>query len=157
MYYKLKCDSEYDPFFLSYVRNIKEHCDRSEFQYLDNKLLCWDIGNKKKFIFPDICFIDHKVPVISKIIWDKAMSVIDSDEIFQIPLVIKNCGEQHYYFIIVPSRIDCLDDEGKIVVKNVGRFHLFKTCCADDSTIYVSARLADMLKEFTALNFEGVD
>jgi hypothetical protein len=156
MYYKLCCSSEYDEAFLLLIRKISKPCSESEFQFLNKNKLNWIIAEDADFAFEDIFYVNQKVLIISKTIWDKALSVVDSDEIFQIPLIINQCGEQHYYTIVVPSRINCLDNKGRIIPKNVGRYHIFKSKDKNDSSIYISERLMIELKDYTTIKFKGV-
>ena len=106
MYYKLCCASKYDEAFSVLIKKIKEPCSKSEFQFLEKKKLNWIIQEDCEFAFEDLFYIQQKVLVVSKNIWDKALSIVDTDEIFQISLVINQCGEQHNYVIVVPSRIN---------------------------------------------------
>ena len=90
-------------------------------------------------------------------IWTDAGSIVETEGIFQIPVVIEVCGEQQPYVIVVPSRIHCLDAKGKLSPKNVGRYHIFKSTVVDDYTIYVSEQLKMRLCTSAALKFKGVE
>lgn len=157
MYYELYDDNEYQNVLRSFVKWIKEFCCKSEFQFLEKSKLYWEIPNTENFEFRDFYLIDGKVPVFSYQVWEKAMSILDTDGIFQIPVVIKMCGEQHYYIIAVPSRIRCCDSNGRILPKNVGRYHYFKSASADDMSIYVTQKLMTELKAFPTIKFKGVE
>lgn len=148
MFYKLYSICEYDKVFKPFIENIKEYCSKSEFQFLENKKLYWEIPNSEDFEFEKFYYIEEKVLVFNKQIWDNALSIIDLDEVFQIPVVIEYRGEKHYYTIVVPSRIDCLDQQGRILKHNVGRYHIFKTDSLDDNTIYISSELSKELETF---------
>jgi len=102
-------------------------------------------------------FINQKVLIISRQIWNEALSIVDTDGVFQIPVVIKQCGEQHYYTIVVPTRINCFDYQGRIISKNIGRYHIFKSKFMEDSSVYFSERLMKKLKIFTEFYFRGVE
>lgn len=157
MYYKLCCDSKYEEAFDVFIRKIREPCSKSEFQFLKKSPLNWIIQEECEFAFEDLFYVHQKVLIVSKIIWDKALGIVDTDGIFQIPLVINQCGEQHNYVIVVPSRINCLDNKGRIISKNVGRYHIFKSKVEDDDSVYISERLMVELKDYTTLNFKGVE
>lgn len=157
MYYKLYCASKYEEAFDVHIKKIRGPCSKSEFQFLKKSPLNWIIQEECEFVFEDLFYVHQNVLIVSKIIWDKALSIVCTDGIFQIPLVINQCGEQHNYVIVVPSRINCLDKKGRIISKNVGRYEIFKSKVADDNFIYISERLMIELKDFSTLIFKGVD
>ncbi|MDE5834576.1 MAG: hypothetical protein K2H26_03540, partial [Ruminococcus sp.] len=155
--YILCCDSEYEDIFRIFIEKIKKPYSESEFQFLERKELYWEISDEEDFYFRDFYYVNQQVLIINRQIWDKALSIVDTDEIFDIPLVISKCGEQHYYTIVVPSRINCFDYKGKIIARNVGRYHIFKSTVSEDFSVYVSERLMRKFKEFTTLEFKGVE
>ena len=156
MFYRLCCDGKYEKNLRPFVRNIENFCCESEFQFLSHHELYWKIPCEEKFSFGEFYFIDEKVLVFNLQVWDRAMRILDMDGIFQIPVTIKKCGEQHYYIIVVPSRINCFDEKGRILVNHVGRYHIFKSSNRNDKSVYLSETLMNELKIFTELKFEGV-
>ncbi|MDE6835264.1 MAG: hypothetical protein K2J39_13615, partial [Ruminococcus sp.] len=156
-YYKLCCDSEYESAFRPFIKKIKNSCSESEFNFLEKKPLNWKISGEEDFCFKDLYYVNNQVLIINKQIWYKALSIVETDEIFQIPLEITKNGEKHYYNIIFLARIDCIDYRGKIISGNTGRYNIFKSKISEDYSVYVSEKLMTELKEFTTLKFKGVD
>lgn len=157
MFYKLYDNSGAEKVLRPYVKGIKEFCAKSEFQFLESKELHWKLTSSKGFTFSAFYYIDQKVLVFHRQIWEDAGSIMETDGIFQIPVVIEVCGEQQHYVIVVPSRIHCLDAKGKLSPKNVGRYHIFKSTIVDDYNIYVSEQLKMRLCISAALKFKGVE
>ena len=156
MFYKLYGDDGYEKNLRPFVKNIENFCCESEFQFLSHEKLHWIIPCEEKFSFREFYFIDKKVLVFNRQLWDKVMRIVDADEIFQIPVVIEKCGEQHYYTIVIPSRISCFDEKGRISEHDVGRYHIFKSSDKNDNAIYLSETLMNELKIFRELKFKGV-
>ncbi len=157
MFYELYDDSEEEKVLRPYVKKIKAFCLKSEFQFLESKALYWKIAPNNRFSFRAFYYIDQKVPIFHRQVWEDALSIMETDGIFQIPVVIDMCGEQQHYRIVVPSRIRCFDSKGKLSPKNVGRYHIFKSTAVNDSAIYVSEQLQQRFRVFSTFQFKGVD
>ena len=156
MFYRLCYDGKYEKALRPFVREIENFCCESEFQFLSHNELYWKIPCEENFSFCEFYFVNKKVPVFNRQVWDRAMRISDTDGIFQIPVTISKCGEQHYYTIAVPSRIDCFDEKGRILSDSIGRYHIFKSSNRNDKSVYLSETLMNELKIFTGLKFEGV-
>ena len=148
---------EFDELLKPFVRDIEEPCFNSEFQFLTRGTLYWDIPGSENFRFQEAYFIKGKVPLFEHRIWEKASGLSGTDGVFAIPVVIKYRGEQHHYYIAVPSRLRCLDSHGRIVKRDVGRYLIFKSDRADDPSLYVTERLMSELKDSAILKFKGVE
>ena len=144
MFYELYDDSEEEKVLRPYVKKIKAFCLKSEFQFLESKALYWEIAPNNRFSFRAFYYIDQKVPIFHRQVWEDALS-------------IDMCGEQQHYRIVVPSRIRCFDSKGKLSPKNVGRYHIFKSTAVNDSAIYVSEQLQQRFRVFSTFQFKGVD
>lgn len=152
--YRLECQHKNDIYLFPFFKDIENICVLSEFQYLTKGTLFIEIPNENKFDFQDCYFINNKVLIFENSIWQQALSLFDTDGIFTIPIVIKHCGEKHNYYIVVPPRIKCLDLQGKIMIKNVGRYHIFKSEDKNDLSIYFSENMMKILSIFPALIFK---
>lgn len=157
MFYELYEEQEYDNILRPYVKEIEEACLKSEFQFLEKKELYWEIPSKENFVFKEFYYVNKRVPVFNFQAWEKATSILDTDGFFQIPIVINYHGERHYYNIVVPPRIRCLDSKGQLMAKNVGRYQIFKSQLLNDDTIYISQQLYEKLKIFPAIKIKGVE
>ncbi len=157
MYYKLQTGHAYDKMLLPFIREIEMPCHRSEFQYLEKQPLLWCIPNEEKFRFQELYYVIDRVPVFARQVWESAESLSDTDGMFLIPLVIRHCGEQHDYTIAVPPRLHCLDQQGRFLPRNVGRYHIFKPYSPEDTTIYITERMMAELSVFSTLIIKGVE
>lgn len=156
MFYELQCSHESDQILRQFVKHIEKYCFRSEFQFLNKETLFWSISNKEVFRFQKFYYINNSVPVFERQLWEKISGLLDTDGVFMIPLVINYCGEQHYFNIAVPPRIRCLDSEGRISVRNAGRYQIFRSQKPDDSAIFITERLYEYLKDYPKLKIKGV-
>ncbi len=156
MFYELQCSHDFDPILSKFVKQIEKHCFCSEFQFLNKETLFWNIPNKEFFRFQEFYYINNSVPVFERQLWEKISGLLDTDGVFVIPAVIIYCGEQHYFNIAVPPRIRCLDFQGRISVRNVGRYQIFKSQKPDDATIFIAERLYQYLKDYPKLKIKGV-
>ena len=155
-YEKLNFQQNADAILLSFCENMLYACQKSEFQFLSHDPQKWQIPSDVMFHFPECCYIQNSVPIYSQSLWDGLMKFLAADGLFTIPLVIAYHGEQHYYVIAIPSRIHCLDENGKILPEQTGRYQMFKSENMQDNTIYLCGDSAEYLKQCTALNLEGV-
>lgn len=156
MFYRLYSDTEYERTLRAFVKDIETICMNSEFQFLSREILRWEIPCELDFSFIEYYYVNSKVPVFNCQVWEQASNILDEDEIYRIPVIIKYCGEQHYYTIALPSRINCVDLRGNILPGNVGRYHIFKSNVNNDSSIYVSELMMRKLNVFPNIKFEGV-
>ncbi len=154
MFYLIDTYDSCEPALLEYIKEYGECADKSEFQYLNHDALFWKIGSNKPFSFKDFYYVNYQVPIFSQPIWEEALSIIDTDGIFQIPLIIKYQGEQHQYTIAIPSRIRCLDQNGRILPNLVGRYDIFRFDNLEDHSIYVSERLKNKWSHFTSIKYK---
>lgn len=157
MFYILQNSHKYDKILQPYIHSIIESCNRSEFQFLSKEELRWNISNNMDFLFEEFYYVNEKVPVFGRQVWETITSSLDTDGIFSIPVVINFCGEHHFYNIAIPPRINCLDKYGKIILKNVGRYQMFKSKQMNDSNIYVTEKLVEQLRKFAALKWRGME
>ncbi len=151
-FYKLQNTDSCERVLRPFIKPIDRFSANGEFQYFSHDALIWKIEAESPFSFKDFYYINCHVPVFSRQIWDAALSIVDMDGLFQIPLTIEHCGERHDYWIVIPSRIHCLDCKGRIMSNNVGRYHLFRSERLDDNTLYVSEDLKMIWKTFSTLN-----
>ena len=156
MFYKLYSDTEHEKILRPFVKNIENFCSGYELQFLNKEVLCWNIPCESDFAFNEFYYVNNKVPVFNCQVWEQAANILDEDEIFRIPVIIKYCGEQHYYTVALPSRINCLDSKGRILPGNVGRYHIFKSNLKEDNAIYVSEQMMKKLNIFPNLKLERV-
>lgn len=134
-----------------YIREFGRYADKGEFQYLSHDALFWEISSDKPFAFRDFYYINYQVPAFSQPVWEEALSIIDTDGVFQIPLIIEYQGEQHHYTIAIPSRLRCLDENGSILSNLAGRYDIFRSDVPEDHNIYVSERLKSKWSHFTII------
>ena len=146
-YEKISFRHDADEILLPFCEEILNACQKSEFQFLSGLPQKWVLPSNENFRFPECCCVQDAVPVYSQSLWDGLTSVLDTDGIFVIPLDIVYHGEQHSYVIAVPSRIRCLDEKGKILPEQTGRYQMFKSENLHDHTIYVCGSAANYLKQ----------
>ena len=114
MYYLIDISGSSEAALSEFLTDIGEPAAKGEFQYLEHNALLWIMRIDKPFSFKDFYYANHQVPIFSQPIWEDALSIIDTDGVFQIPLIIEYQGEQHRYTIAIPSRIRCLDQDDRI-------------------------------------------
>jgi len=154
MYYLIEISGSSEAALSEFLTEIGEPAAKGEFQYLDHNDLLWRLRNDKPFSFKDFYYANNQVPIFSQPIWEDALSIIDTDGVFQIPLKIEYQGEQHRYTIAIPSRIRCLDQNGHILSNLVGRYDIFRSENLEDHSIYVSERLKNKWSHFTSIKYK---
>lgn len=153
MFHEIYDPESYENALRCFTTAIDFFAANGECQYLRHDTLLWKIEKSNSFAFRDFYYVNRHVPVFSQLVWDTALSIVDSDGLFQIPLTIELFGERHHYTIVIPSRIRCLDCRGNIMPNHVGRYHLFRSDRPDDNKLYVSEELWKVWKDFPTLNF----
>ncbi len=154
MYYLIDISGSSEAALSEFLTDIGESAAKGEFQYLEHNALLWIMRIDKPFSFKDFYYANHQVPIFSQPIWEDALSIIDTDGVFQIPLIIEYQGEQHRYTIAIPSRIRCLDQDGRILSNHVGRYDIFRSENLEDHSIYVSERLKNKWSHFTSIKYK---
>lgn len=127
MFYTMTAEHDYDEILLSFCASFIDAANRSEYQFFTHKTQRWEISSNQRFEFRELYFIADKLLVFSKKAWDNGIAPIaEQDEVFVIPLEISFLGEFRRYYIVIPTRIDCVASNGRIVTGYVGRYHIFR-------------------------------
>lgn len=161
MFFKIKAKYNFDNVLENCFKSVSEVCEKSEFQYIDKNIMKIEISENEKFEFKDFYYVKNQVPLFSQYLMDKIKIFDDVDNLFLKEVSLCYDGEKERYFIAVPSRIRCFDYENSVFEKsgnlyrvkkavisseNVGRYIIFKAYGVEDDNIYVSKRLANVLK-----------
>lgn len=140
-----------------FIRNIESACANGEFQYLSHEAMLWEIENEEIFDHREFYYIEHHVPIFSRSLWESALSIIDTDGVFQIPLTIEYCGECRHFMIAIPARIRCFGRNRRISPLYAGRYDYFRSDDIDDDNLYVSERLKLLWTNCSSLKYIGAD
>lgn len=141
------------------LATIERYCSKSEFQYLDKKVLTVELDSSSGTECQDFIY-KNGVPLISerlKDFFDKRKI----DYLFYKKIILKksDIGLEEIYWLALPQRIECLNreksdiddmlnlaDEIVINENQIGRFEIFKLAGVTNLEIIVTESLAEDLK-----------
>ena len=147
---------------------LHKACRFSEFQYLDRSTLDVEISDDSGDEFTDF-ILQGIIPLVSTRL-KRVLEKFKVDYVFYKPvrLTCSSLGIAEDYFLALPPRINCLDEERSLIVESksarlakkifideekIGRYEIFKLADFENQDIIITERLKEVL---AANNFENL-